>query len=116
MDEAGVLEGIESNGLVFESAENRSIRKKQPGLKAWTSFIECVFAQGHALPPLVIFKGKTGWQFTVTENGWITDETAVEWLEKLFIPNTAPEDPSEYRLLVIDGHGSYKTTDFILSI
>ncbi|KAK8041339.1 hypothetical protein PG994_014346 [Apiospora phragmitis] len=72
-------------------AENRSIRKKQPGSKAWTSFIECVSAQGHALPPLVIFKGKTvqqwfpldlspfkGWQFTATENGWITDETAVE--------------------------------------
>ncbi|KAK8050066.1 transposase [Apiospora phragmitis] len=54
-----------------------------------------------------------GWQFTATENGWITDETAVEWLEKVFIPNTAPEDPSEYRLLIVDGHGSYTITDFM---
>ncbi|KAK8118351.1 Short chain dehydrogenase asqE, partial [Apiospora kogelbergensis] len=46
-------------------------------------------------------------------NGWITDETAVQWLEKVFILNTAPEDPSEYRLFVADGHGSYTTIDFI---
>ncbi|KAK8120394.1 transposase [Apiospora kogelbergensis] len=127
MDEAGVLEGIGSNGLVLGSTENRSIRKKQPGSKAWTSFIECISALGRTIPPLVIFKGKTvqqqwfplnlgpfkDWQFTATENGWITDETAIEWLEKVFIPNTAPEDPSEYRLLVVDGHGSHTATDFM---
>ncbi|KAK8012204.1 hypothetical protein PG989_000464, partial [Apiospora arundinis] len=114
MDEAGVLEGIGSNGLVIRSTENRPIRKKQPGSKAWTSFIECISALGRTIPPLVIFKGPfRGWQFTATENGWITDEKAVEWLEKVFIPNTAPEDPSEYRLLIIDGHGSHTTTDFI---
>ncbi|KAK8078908.1 Monooxygenase aurF, partial [Apiospora phragmitis] len=43
----------------------------------------------------------------------ITDKTAVEWLEKAFIPNTAPENPSEYRLLIVDGYGSYTITNFI---
>ena len=127
MDEAGLLEGAGSNGLVLGGSEKRSVRKKQPGSRAWTSFIECISAQGHALPPLVIFKGKTvqqqwfpvnlsqfgGWQFTATENGWVTDQTALEWLKKVFIPNTAPRDPSEYRLLIMDGHGSHTTTDFM---
>jgi hypothetical protein len=50
----------------------------------------------------VIFKGKSvqqqwfettlkefkGWEFTATENGWITDDTALEWLKKVFIPQT----------------------------
>ncbi|KAI1000588.1 hypothetical protein K3495_g7605 [Podosphaera aphanis] len=57
MDETGILEGMGSNGLVLGSSERRSILKKQPGSRAWTSIIECISATGKALPPLVIYKG-----------------------------------------------------------
>ncbi|KAL0940515.1 transposase [Colletotrichum truncatum] len=127
MDETGILEGRGSNGLVLGSSETRSIRKKQPGSRAWTSLIECISATGKALPPLVIYKGKTvqqqwfpldlteydGWKFTATENGWTSDSTAVEWLQKVFIPLTQPQDPKESRLLILDGHGSHETTEFM---
>jgi hypothetical protein len=87
---------------VVRSAYKRFIQKKQPGSRAWTSFIECIFVLGKALYPLVIFKRKSvqqqwfettlkkfkGWEFTATENGWITDDTALEWLKKVFIPQT----------------------------
>ena len=100
MDESGIMEGCGANGLVVESAERRSIQKKQPGSRAWTSFIECVSATGKALLPLVIFKGKSvqqqwfsqdlspykEWEFTATDNAWTSDSTAVEWLEKVFLP------------------------------
>jgi 4-hydroxybenzoate polyprenyltransferase len=124
MDESGIMEGFGANGLVVGSSERRGIQKKQPGSKAWTSFLECVSATGVALSPLVIFKGKTvqqqwfpkdldlfkDWQFTSTENGWTTDATAVEWLEKVFIPLTDTKEP---RLLILDGHGSHETTNFM---
>ncbi|XP_044723684.1 DDE superfamily endonuclease domain-containing protein [Hirsutella rhossiliensis] len=111
MDEAGIMEGLGENGLVVGSAEKRS----------------CVSAAGTFLPPPVIFKGKSvqqqwfpedlstfsDWQFTATKNGWTSDQTAVEWLEKVFIPRTQPPDPSERRLLVLDGHGSHETVDFM---
>ncbi|KAH9232034.1 hypothetical protein K456DRAFT_54521, partial [Colletotrichum gloeosporioides 23] len=81
MDETGILEGRGSNGLVLRSSETRSIRKKQPGSRAWISLIECISATGKALPPLVIYKGKNvqqqwfpldltpyeSWKFTATE-------------------------------------------------
>jgi hypothetical protein len=38
---------------------------------------------------------------------------AIHWLQKVFIPLTAPEDPSEWRLLVIDGHHTHTTVDFM---
>ncbi|KAL2130364.1 hypothetical protein VTI74DRAFT_6546 [Chaetomium olivicolor] len=127
MDEAGIMEGLGENGLVVGSAEKHSILKKDPGSRAWTSFIECISATGQHLHPLVIFKGKSvqqqwfpldlkpyeGWQFTATENGWTTDETAVEWLRKIFIPSTTPQDPKEARLLILDGHQSHESDDFI---
>jgi hypothetical protein len=127
MDESGIMEGHGANGLVVGSSERRSIQKKQPGSRAWTSFIECISATGIALPPLVIFKGKSvqqqwfpqelrslraykGWEFTATDNAWTSDSTAVEWLEKVFLPQTYTLEP---RLLVLDGHGSHETTDFM---
>ena len=127
MDEAGIMEGLGDNGLVVGSVERRFIQKKQPGSRVWTSFIECISAVGRCLDPLVIFKGKTvqqqwfettlkefkGWMFTATENGWTTDDTGLEWLKKVFIPQTVPRDASEPRLLVLDGHRSYETTEFI---
>jgi DDE superfamily endonuclease len=100
MDEAGIMEGQGENSLVVGSAGKRFIQKKQPGSRAWTSFIECISATGRALHPLVMFKGKSvqqqwfpmgltpyqGWKFTATENGWTSDVTALEWLQKVFIP------------------------------
>ena len=127
MDEAGIMEGQGTNGLVVGSANRRFVQRKQPGSKAWTSFIECINAEGQALSPLVLFKGKTVqqqwfptslelykyWHFTATENGWTSDATALEWLEKVFIPFIAPQDPQEPRLLILDGHGSHETTNFM---
>ncbi|MDB5910656.1 MAG: transposase [Massilia sp.] len=126
MDEAGIMEGQGTNGLVLGSRQKVAIRRKQPGSRAWTSFVECISATGKHLPPLVIFKGQSvqqqwfpldlapykPWQFTATEKGWITDSTAVEWLERVFIPGTKPATP-EPRLLVVDGHGSHETTEFM---
>lgn len=128
MDEAGIMEGQGLNGLVVGSTSRRFIQKKQPGSKVWTSFIECISAIGKALNPLVIYKGKSvqqqwfptdltlhkNWQFTATENGWTTNSTALEWLKKVFIPQSAPSNPEEWRLLILDGHGSHETTEFML--
>ena len=59
MDESGIIEGVGANGLVVGSSERRSIQKKQPSSRAWTSFIKCISANRKALSPLVIFKGKS---------------------------------------------------------
>jgi hypothetical protein len=72
----------------------------------------------------VIFKGKSvqqqwfpkelsqykNWEITATENAWTTDSTAVEWLEKVFLPQTDTPQP---RLLILDGHRSHETTEFM---
>ncbi|KAM4066310.1 DDE superfamily endonuclease [Hirsutella rhossiliensis] len=127
MDEAGIMEGLGENGLVVGSAEKRSVQKKTPGSRVWTSFIECVSAAGTFLPPPVIFKGKSvqqqwfpedlstfsDWQFTATKNGWTSDQTAVEWLEKGFIPKNPPTRPFGAKTASIDGHGSHETVDFM---
>nr|CAA83918.1 transposase [Pyricularia grisea] len=127
MDETGIMEGKGSNGLVLGLNGIRPLQRKEPGTRGWTTIIECISATGVALPPLVIFKGKNvqqqwfptdlspfdNWQFHATENGWTNNQTAIEWLKKVFIPYTQPLTP-EKRLLVLDGHGSHITDEFML--
>jgi uncharacterized protein YqcC (DUF446 family) len=54
-----------------------------------------------------------GWEFIATENGWTIDDTALEWLQKIFIPQIALHDLFETRLLVLDGHGSHEIMEFM---
>lgn len=77
-----------------------------------------------SLPPMIIFKGvrfieawfsvdvPSDWRIEVSESGWTTDAIGVRWLGKLFIPITASRRRGRYRLLVLDGHGSYLTPEF----
>ncbi|KAK8096435.1 transposase, partial [Apiospora kogelbergensis] len=51
--------------------------------------------------------------FDASNKGWTNDEIAVKWLEDVFIPETAPNDPKDARLLILDGHGSHTTDDFM---
>ena len=122
----GILEGQGSDRLVIGSSEMKALIKKQPGSRNWTTFVECISATGVVLPSLVIMKGKTvqqqhyledlkpyaDWKFTVTEKGWIDDDTALEWLLKVFIPGTQVS-ANERRLLVVDGHYSYTTDEYM---
>ncbi|KAL8329939.1 hypothetical protein RB597_005300 [Gaeumannomyces tritici] len=125
MDEGGLQEGRTGNGLTLGLAGTRALHRKEPGSRTWTSFIECVSADGHWLRPLIIFKGKhvqdpwfpsgegsfNDWEFTATDNGWTNDRTGLEWLQKIYLPGTQP-DPPQPRLLILDGHGSHVTKAF----
>jgi 4-hydroxybenzoate polyprenyltransferase len=126
MDEGGVAEGEGTNGIAIGPEGRKVIARKSNGSRVWTSFIECISATGKACPPLVIFKGQSvqqqwfkslegydNWEFTATKNGWTDNVVALEWLQKIFIPSTAPKDPKQWRLLVVDGHKSHATLDFM---
>lgn len=92
----------------------------QPGNREWVTAIESISAFGWALPPVIVFKGKTynqawfdnlpgDWRFEVIPNGWTTDEIGLRWLQKHFIPTTNRRTKGKYRLLILDGHGSLLT-------
>jgi hypothetical protein len=130
-DEGGIIEGQGANGLVIGSSEGKGASQTPTKLdtsRTWISFIECISATGTALNPLIIFKGKNvqdqwfctkflqdhaSWHTTVSANGWTSNIIALEWLEKVFLPETKPEDQSQPRLLIVDGHGSHTTDAFM---
>jgi hypothetical protein len=55
----------------------------------------------------------SNWYFETSSKGWITDDIALKWLLGLFIPHTKPLDRDQWRLLILDGHGSHTTAEFL---
>jgi hypothetical protein len=124
-DETGFAMGLVSTAKVVTRAEYYGRRSViQPGNREWVTTVETINACGWALPPLIIFKGKryieswfcsdlpNDWRFEVSPNGWTNDAIGLRWLEKLFIPATTSRTRGQYRLLILDGHGSHLTPEF----
>ncbi|KAF5703647.1 hypothetical protein FMUND_12901, partial [Fusarium mundagurra] len=96
---------------------------KGPQTRNWTLFIEAVTADGRALVPGIIFKGKelqnqwfleefkqiADWYYITSPNRWTDDHIGIEWLERVYLPQTIPADESDARLIILDGHGSHAT-------
>ncbi|SCV42519.1 related to transposase [Fusarium fujikuroi] len=111
VDEVGMMEGIGMNGLFLGHQSKKSV----------------LIPTGKVLRPTVIFKGKTvqqqhfpenldfleDWEFACSDKGWTSNKLALVWLRKVFIPSTQPEKKNEPRLLILDGHGSHVTEDFL---
>ena len=72
MDESGFAIGqIEATRIIVR-AEARAQWQAQPGRQEWVSVLECICADGSAIPPLVIFKGEQ------PLCAWIPNNIAVE--------------------------------------
>jgi hypothetical protein len=51
--------------------------------------------------------------FSNSESGWSNNDVGLAWLEQVFERFTKQKARRSYRLLILDGHGSHLTTDFI---
>jgi hypothetical protein len=53
------------------------------------------------------------WEVTFSENGWTSNAIAVEWLEKVFLPQTQLEHLDDARLLIVDSYRSHTSDEFM---
>ena len=54
------------------------------------------------------------WTIAVSEKGWTDDKLGLIWLQDIFEKHTAHRTRGNYRLLILDGHGSHGTPEFDL--
>jgi hypothetical protein len=50
---------------------------------------------------------------TLSPSGWKNNDMGLAWLKEVFERETRRKARSGYRLLLLDGHGSHLTMDFI---
>jgi hypothetical protein len=133
MDEKGFMLGVVSRSKrIFSKAsyENGKWRSTiQDGSREWTTLLACICADGSYLEPALIYRSKSGsiqdfWlqaldpethqvRIFPSPSGWTNNEIGLAWLKQVFDRNTKAKARSSYRLLIVDGHGSHLTMDFI---
>ena len=101
----------------------------QDGSWEWITLLACICADGSALPPELIYEAAAGaiqsdWVEDIdakkrtafvdsSTSGWTNNDLGLAWLEQVFDRYTRRKARRSYRLLVIDGHGSHLTMDFL---
>jgi hypothetical protein len=133
MDEKGFQIGsLGRSKRVFDKVlyDRKGVRAAlQDGNTQWITVLACVCADGTALSPSLIFQSASGalqssWVdaidaekhsvFTTSSpTGWTTNDIGLAWLKEVFDRETRRQARTGYRLLLLDGHGSHITMDFI---
>lgn len=135
MDEKGFLIGFLTKAKrIFTKQWYESdhlLGNIQDGNREWVTLVATICADGTALPPGLIYMAKTGdiqdsWvqdldadthtaQFASSPSGWTNDELGFEWLVKIFDQHskTKARNGRDWRLLIIDGHGSHVNMRFL---
>lgn len=127
MDEHGFQQGDTAAGRVYGASLAKRPNKaevKQTSDTTWATIIEAITAEGRKLTPTVIQTGNTlqaqwfppnieDWAYDSTPSRWSNAEIALRWLRQIYLPETKPENDSEWRLLVLDQTSTHQSAEFM---
>jgi hypothetical protein len=133
IDEKGFLIGhLQKVKRIFPKAlmqQQKLLGTGQDGSREWITVIITICADRSSLPLALIYKAVSGdlqdswlqeydpyehpcW-FASSPNGWISDKLSMSWLQSLFHKETLDKAKRDWRLLILDGHGSHYTLSFL---
>ncbi|KJK73315.1 hypothetical protein H634G_11550, partial [Metarhizium anisopliae BRIP 53293] len=120
MDETGFRIGMGKSRMVV-TRRPRASYLGMPTNRESATAIEAISAGGSYTPAFLILTGAVHQSafyripelhddaaIAVSTSGFTNDELSLEWL-KHFDKHTAQKTTGQYRLLIIDGHGSHHT-------
>ncbi|RYN27486.1 hypothetical protein AA0114_g12537, partial [Alternaria tenuissima] len=133
MDEKGFQLGrVGRTKRIFSKAlyKQKGVRQAlEDGSSQWITVVACICADGKPLSPTLIFQGANGaiqssWVEAISEgehsvfvtsspSGWTNNDIGLAWLKEVFERETRRYASTGYRLLLLDGHGSHVTIEFI---
>ena len=133
MDEKGFIIGVTGRSKrVFSRQmwERKEVQASlQDGSREWITLLAAVCADGEPLPPGLIYAASSGalqssWVANIearkhevfvasSPSGWSNNDVGLAWLEQVFDRFTKQKARRAWRLLILDGHGSHLTQDFI---
>ncbi|KAI0996277.1 hypothetical protein K3495_g11903 [Podosphaera aphanis] len=123
-DETDSRIGCLGSQLVLIWAEQKQVYLADPENREYVTCMESVCADERTIDPMIIFQGAHYLEkhfdndlnddalFAQSESGYTNDYLSYRWLmhwERF----TRPQNPEENRLLIMDGHGSHLTFEFI---
>jgi hypothetical protein len=124
MDETGVmLAMLGSIKVLLGKNDMRTYRGARVKREVVTA-VECISADGRYLNPMVIWPAAThrsnwttfptpGWQYALSESGYTDSYLSLQWLKRIFDPETKEraQGALKPRVLICDGFGTHETLE-----
>jgi hypothetical protein len=86
--------------------------------------IECISADGRSLLPMINWPATThrsnwttfptpGWQYACSKSGYNDSKISLEWIKRVFDPQTKARAHQKPRILIYDGFGTHETLEIL---
>lgn len=124
MDETGVMLSMLGSAKVLVGKDDEQNSRGAGVKRTMVTAVECISADGRVLLPLVIWPASThrsnwttyptpGWHYAHSENGYNDSKISLEWLTRVFDPQTKERADGKPRVLVCDGFGTHETLEIL---
>jgi hypothetical protein len=124
MDETGVMLSKLGSVKVLVGRDDPRDYRGAGEKRTMVTAVECISADGRVLLPLIIWPASThrsnwttfptpGWHYAHSENGYNDSKINLEWLKRVFDPQTRERATGKPRVLICDGFGSHETLEIL---
>jgi hypothetical protein len=124
MDETGVMLSMLGSVKVLVGKDDMRNYRGARVKRTMVTAIECISADGRYLDPLVIWPATThrsnwttfptpGWHYGCSESGYTDSKISLEWLTRVFDPQTREQANGKPRVLICDGFGTHETLEIL---
>ena len=122
MDETGVMLCMLGSIQVLVSKDDPRDYRGVGVKRTMVTAIECISANGRSLLPMIIWPATThrsnwttfptpGWHYACSESGYTDSKISLEWLKRVFDPQTKAQANGKPRVLICDGFGTHETLE-----
>ena len=122
MDETGVMLCMLGSIQVLVSKDDPRDYRGAGVKRTMVTAIECISANGRSLLPMIIWPATThrsnwttfptpGWHYACSESGYTDSKISLEWLKRVFDPQTRGQANQKPRVLICDGFGTHETLE-----
>ena len=124
MDETGVMLSMLSSVKVLVGKDDLRDYRGAGVKRTMVTAIECISGDGRSLFPMIIWPAAThrsnwtthptpGWHFACSESGYTDSKISLEWIKRVFDPQTKPRANQKPRVLVCDGFGTHQSLEIL---
>jgi hypothetical protein len=124
MDETGVMLNMLGSVKVLVTKDDLRDYRGAGVKRTQVTAIECISADGRTLHPLIIWPASThrsnwttfptpGWHYGHSEKGYNDSKISLEWLTRVFDPQTRGQANGKPRILICDGFGTHETLEIL---
>jgi hypothetical protein len=124
MDETGVMLSMLGSVKVLVGKDDRQNYRGAAVKRTMVTAVECISGDGRALLPLIIWPASThrsnwttyktpGWHYAHSEKGYNDSKISLEWLTRVFDPQTRERANGKPRVLICDGFGTHETLEIL---